>query len=446
MVVCSAVGCTDAALAAPTPPPTTSSPAVPSAAEVDAARSAVDATTRSVARVRTRLLLAGQRADAAAIRAAQATEAFNTARWRAAEARTEAAEAEATSVAAAADLAAQRDAYAGSLVTSYQNAGDLGTLSAMIGADGIGELQTSDATRVNAAQAMEGRWQRFNAASVVAEATSARAEAASTRALEAERAARESRSAAAAAADSVVAEEAAVGAERRALIARLAELEGISVDLAGRRQEALEAEAAQAAAQAAASAAEQTPAPAPAGPAAPAPARPAVPAPTRTPSPVPTRTPAPVPSPTEAPSTAPSVPAVPSAPAVPTPPTVPVPSGGAAAAVAFAQQQKGAPYKWGAAGPHSWDCSGLVMKAWAAGGTPLPHSSVGQYLASTPIQRSQLRAGDLVFWGSSAKPGSIFHVAIYQGDGTIIHAPRTGRPVSVDKLDYWIPPTHFARP
>ena len=86
------------------------------------------------------------------------------------------------------------------------------------------------------------------------------------------------------------------------------------------------------------------------------------------------------------------------------------------------------------------------MGAWSAGGRALPHYSVAQYEQSTPITAGQLRPGDLVFWGSSRDPGSIYHVALYIGGGQIIHAPRTGRPVSQDSLYYWIPPTFYARP
>ena len=50
-----------------------------------------------------------------------------------------------------------------------------------------------------------------------------------------------------------------------------------------------------------------------------------------------------------------------------------------------------------------------------------------------------------MFWGSSSDPSSIHHVAMYIGDGMIVHAPRTGRPVSIDSLYYWIPPNFFAR-
>ena len=84
------------------------------------------------------------------------------------------------------------------------------------------------------------------------------------------------------------------------------------------------------------------------------------------------------------------------------------------------------------------------MMAWRAGGISLPHYSAAQYAATTPIGVGDLRPGDLVFWGSS--PGSIHHVALYIGDGRILHAPRTGRPVAIDSMYYWVPPDYFGRP
>jgi cell wall-associated NlpC family hydrolase len=86
-----------------------------------------------------------------------------------------------------------------------------------------------------------------------------------------------------------------------------------------------------------------------------------------------------------------------------------------------------------------------MMGAWGSAGRALPHYSVAQYETSTPISVSQLRPGDLVFWSSNGRPGGIHHVAMYIGGGQIIHAPRTGRPVEIDSMYYWIPPTFFAR-
>jgi cell wall-associated NlpC family hydrolase len=84
------------------------------------------------------------------------------------------------------------------------------------------------------------------------------------------------------------------------------------------------------------------------------------------------------------------------------------------------------------------------MMAWRAGGKSLPHWSVAQFQQSTSISVGQLRPGDLVFWGST--PGTIHHVAMYVGNGQIIHAPRTGQPVQINSMYYWVPPDFYGRP
>ena len=92
-------------------------------------------------------------------------------------------------------------------------------------------------------------------------------------------------------------------------------------------------------------------------------------------------------------------------------------SGGAAEAVSFAMDQVGDSYVYGAAGPDAWDCSGLTMAAWGAAGVSLPHSSSSQYSSGTPVSTSELQPGDLVFYYSP-----ISHVAMYIGNGQIVHA------------------------
>ena len=71
---------------------------------------------------------------------------------------------------------------------------------------------------------------------------------------------------------------------------------------------------------------------------------------------------------------------------------------------------------------------------------------MAQYEASLLIAPSAPPPGDLVFWGSAGDPGSIYHVAPYAGDDTIIHAPRTGRPVVQGSIHYWRLPEFYARP
>jgi cell wall-associated NlpC family hydrolase len=120
----------------------------------------------------------------------------------------------------------------------------------------------------------------------------------------------------------------------------------------------------------------------------------------------------------------------------PPPVFVPPPGGGAAAAVAAAESQIGVPYVWAGASPGvGFDCSGLTMWAWAQGGVSLPHSAQGQYDMSTHISAGDLQPGDLVFYGTST--GSIGHVGIYVGGGTMVHAPHTGATVTYQSIGYW---------
>ncbi len=104
-------------------------------------------------------------------------------------------------------------------------------------------------------------------------------------------------------------------------------------------------------------------------------------------------------------------------------------SGRTGAALAYAQAQLGKPYRWSAAGPSSFDCSGLTMRAWGAAGISLSHSSRAQFSSGRKVSRSDLQPGDLVFFG---RP--IHHVGIYVGGGMMIHAPQTGRNVSYSSI------------
>jgi peptidoglycan DL-endopeptidase CwlO len=96
-------------------------------------------------------------------------------------------------------------------------------------------------------------------------------------------------------------------------------------------------------------------------------------------------------------------------------------SGRAAVAVQEAYNKLGSPYKWGAAGPSRFDCSGLTMWVWGKAGVSLPHNSRAQYAAGRKVSRGDLQPGDLVYYGSP-----IHHVGIYVGGGRMISAPQTG--------------------
>jgi cell wall-associated NlpC family hydrolase len=95
-------------------------------------------------------------------------------------------------------------------------------------------------------------------------------------------------------------------------------------------------------------------------------------------------------------------------------------------AVAFAYAQLGKPYVWGATGPGSYDCSGLVKAAWAAAGVSVPRVTYDQWGALPHIATSALQPGDLLFYNGEG------HVSMYVGDGYIIDAPRTG--LAVQKI------------
>lgn len=101
-------------------------------------------------------------------------------------------------------------------------------------------------------------------------------------------------------------------------------------------------------------------------------------------------------------------------------------------ALAFAESQLGKPYRYGATGPNSYDCSGLVLTAWRSVGVSMPRTSQQQYAQGHRIAKSQLRAGDLVFFYGQ-RPS---HVAMYVGHGMVIHAPRPGKNVQYIKMSY----------
>jgi len=89
-------------------------------------------------------------------------------------------------------------------------------------------------------------------------------------------------------------------------------------------------------------------------------------------------------------------------------------------AVAFVYAQLGKPYQWGATGPGSYDCSGLVQAAWASAGVSIPRVTYDQWAALPHISVSSLQPGDLLYYDGEG------HVSMYVGDGYIIDAPSTG--------------------
>lgn len=382
----------------------------PSAGEVRAAKEQAAGARDDVDGIQERLAAANAALDAALIRAAKAAEAWNGARWEAQQARVRERAANAASARADRALRTKEAAYRDVLITTSGAGTDLSAANAILAADDMQSLLEETATKDRIDELLDQQRAAYDAAAGTAERAEEAATAAADEAQQALERARTARDAAQAEADAAAVTARRVGRQKVRLVATLARLQGVSVAVAQRRQDALEAETREQAA------AQPEAAPQPAADPAPADPQPADPAPAD-------------PEPAE-----------------PSPADPPSPSGGAQAAIAFARAQLGERYVWGAAGPDSWDCSGLTSKAWAAGGKSLPHYSVAQYDASTPISAGQLRPGDLVFWGDDGSPSSIFHVALYVGDGRIIHAPRTGRPVTEESMYYWRTPDFYGRP
>ena len=109
------------------------------------------------------------------------------------------------------------------------------------------------------------------------------------------------------------------------------------------------------------------------------------------------------------------------------------------AVINLARQQIGKPYVWGAEGPNSFDCSGLVYYVYKnAANVTLPRASSSQYGSGVAVTKSNLKEGDLIF-SSTDGTGNITHVSIYSGNGKMIHAPRSGKNVEEISMSttYW---------
>ncbi|KAF0959679.1 MULTISPECIES: C40 family peptidase [unclassified Rhodococcus (in: high G+C Gram-positive bacteria)] len=132
----------------------------------------------------------------------------------------------------------------------------------------------------------------------------------------------------------------------------------------------------------------------------------------------------------------PPVPPVPSAPApnpgplpgpLPAPPAMPSTHG--SQALAAAESKIGSPYVWGATGPNSFDCSGLVQWAYKQAGISVPRTTYDQLNGGSPVGKGNLQPGDLVLFNGAE------HVGLYAGNGTVVHAPTAGQPVKQSPLD-----------
>ena len=104
----------------------------------------------------------------------------------------------------------------------------------------------------------------------------------------------------------------------------------------------------------------------------------------------------------------------------------PAPRDRALAAAHVAMAQRGKPYRWGGAGPNSFDCSGLVYSSYRAVGVNVPRTSRAQATVGVRVPVTQVRAGDLLFFYSP-----VSHVGVYLGYGVMVHSSTYGKPVSI---------------
>ena len=370
-------------------------PVYPSQAQVAKAKSAVTSTSGKIASLDAQYVSASARLAQVQDRAAAAAEAYNGARYeldkRSAE--TVAAKkraAQAQQVADAAGLQVRR--YAASV---YQQGGSLGELEAYLSSTGPQDLMDRATALEAVSDARAQSLQKAGAASIVADTMRTQAAQAEAAQVKAAKAAESARNAAQSQADQAQAAAAQIQQQQTSLTAQLATLRKTSVTLERQRQDGLAAaavaraaaaEAARqarlaaeraavartkaakaAAARAAAEAARQRAA---------AEAAEAAAAQNHTkPRPQPQNPPPPPPS----------------------------TNGGVSAVLAYARAQIGKPYQWGGDGPNSFDCSGLTMRAWQRAGVNLSHYTGAQWGETARVAISDLRPGDLVFFGARVR-------------------------------------------
>ncbi|MDH6228106.1 NlpC/P60 family protein [Streptomyces sp. MJP52] len=100
-------------------------------------------------------------------------------------------------------------------------------------------------------------------------------------------------------------------------------------------------------------------------------------------------------------------------------------------ALKVAASKKGTPYRYGATGPHAFDCSGLTLYSFRKAGKALPRTAAQQYNRTTRVSTAKRRPGDLVFFHSGSR---VYHVGIYAGSGKLWHAPKSGDVVRLQRI------------
>jgi cell wall-associated NlpC family hydrolase len=422
----------------------------PSQAEVDASKGTVAQKADQVGQIEAQLAAASVRADRLATEVARAVEAYNGARFRLQQAIQEALAAQQAAEAARAQVETARTELGRFAAAAYRSGGDLGGLSTFLVAAGPRDLISRAAALQSIGDSRRHALENLRSAQAYATVLDRRA---ATMLDRRQAAAQRVERAKATAEDKLETQRQAVGqiaAQRQTLVRALATARHTSVRLEQSRQAGLErarAEAARLAAERAAAAAARKAAAEAAAQAAEDARRSQAEKAQRDQEQKDADAKKAADQPAPGQSTgngggggggggnggggsAPE-------PSAPNPPPSGSSSGsasGAEAAIDFAMAQMGKPYEWGADGPSTYDCSGLVMRAWQQGGVSLPHYSVAQYAQSQPVALSDLRRGDLVFFASGSDYQSIYHVGLYIGSGQMIEAPYTGENVRISSI------------
>ena len=419
-------------------------PGAPSAGEVAAAKQRADAKAVEVARIRGALVAADAASRAGQIAAQSAAEDYNESQARLAMAEAATAKARKAAEAATNDVAKRRDLAGRFAAASYQGNSELSSVSSLFSADGPQSLLEAASTRTMVDTTLSNAYDSYRAALAMARVAKEQADDAEAAQEKATKAMQSAFAKAKAAATKAEATAVAVAKRKSALVAELARLDGISVDLAKKRQQALEEERRRKAEAAARKKAEE--------------ARKAAEAAHKRAEEERLRKAEeqrrrddeeqrqrerdnqedPVPPQRDDPA--------------PLPPGN-IPSGGDPSArqveqaIGYAEDQLGEPYVFGAAGPGSWDCSGLTMKAWGSVGIAMYHGARRQYWNSKPIGFGEIKRGDLLFWATDpSDSNTIHHEGMYLGGGMLINAPHTGDVVRIVSIGYMGIPDFFARP
>lgn len=376
----------------------------PGLADIAAAKASVSNAAATVAELDAAVVKLEQARADAENAALLAADVYSTAKGDAERAQRQSVAAAGRADDAVAALDSARSDLGAIAMEAYRSGGSMTSVEAILGADGFEDVIARSEDYGRAAAEVDSVVQRVRATEVVAGTMS---DFAADAAQEAAAAADAAAVALTKAEDSRrVAEQAVADAQatREDAVARLAQLQNTTVQLeqqrqaglASDRQRAQQAQLAAALAAAEKSAAEQTAATQP--------------------------PPATTPPATSPPATSP--------PATTPPATTPPASWSSSAsqgqaAAAFAQTLVGSPYQLGGNGP-AYDCSGLTRASWGSTGVWLPHSSRSQYAGVAHVPFSQLRPGDLIFWGTNRDADSIYHVAIYIGSGLVVEATVPG--------------------